>query len=305
MAVTSPVFYYDKLLDNKGNNNNLAYLVSAGGEKVLAKGFVTSDSFGLGVKNHWGGVDGVPGIGGTIASNINSLRSKAAGLSAYAGKAVDVIRSTSNKFGLSDWVEDSQSGILSFIGNALKEAGNRIKDAANFVDTISQNAVESADTYMKLFNGTDIEIPLSFDEYLITDSIEMVNKTAKNKRSTDICLMLSERLRNFAGYFDSNNLDEGLLGYTKAPGGFKTTLKGLKAGAEPEGTYALYYNGYRFRGLLVDSLDIEVSTAKVRVGKGKYRPLYFKIHYNLTPAVKHSTEDFVKWFTGMSSVKPK
>jgi len=289
-------FYFDELLN--GDRNNLAYLVSAGSESnILAKGFINMESFSLEVKNRWGGVDGVPGIGGTISSFANSLRSKVAGWSAYAEKASDSIAALGNKLGINDWLSNSEGTVSSIIEGAIDAVGTTVENLTGRFGEISQTAVESADTYMRLFNGTDVSVPLTFEEYLITDC----DSTNANN---DIDKKLGERLKKFAGYFTESSLTDGFIGYTKAPGNFRTSLDGLKKDSEPQGTYALVYNNYRFRGLLIDDMGIEVSTTKVKIGEGNYRPLYYKIRYTLTPAVKHTTEDFVKWFTGINSVQP-
>jgi len=309
MAEREVTFYYDELLKfgvNYKDMNGLkgpeylqAVLIKGSGSasvgtNIVARGLINESDFTISASNKWGKLEGVPLIGGTVASNLNSLRAKAAGMSVYAKKTVDVILNQAERWGVTDWVGDTLG--IDSIQDEVYKFQNAVGNVTDFVNKASQNAIESADDFMRIFNGSEIEFPHQFTEYLVTDSYDLSKDGA-----VDVHELYLDRIKATIGRYSADGKTGGFIGYTTPPSGFRTSLDGLKNRAHPAGTFTLAFAHYFIRGLLVESVNAEVSTTKVKVENGKskeIRPLYIKLTYNLTPAVKYSIDDLENRFNG-------
>lgn len=280
------IFYLDEALKYDKQKNNQAVLFLAGDNaKRIAIGFSDSESLKINVRHNYEQLDGIMGSIGSQYNTVRKFATKYGTLGSYGLATINSMLGTvTDKLGLGD--DDSD---LSNIVNGAKSATEWISEKASTLNSYAQryfqSSVDSADAYMMIFNGTGVSVSLNMYQYLITDSI-----------NTDINKELSVIVNDLMGDYSAlkNGDQDAFIGYTEPPHHFETKLSAMTPGVEPNGTLTLYINDIRFRGLILEDLELERSKTRVQTNYGE-RPLWVKLEYTFKNVVKYTKDDVLEW----------
>lgn len=274
--MAGPRFFFDdyqmdrNLKWNENQKRNQVRLVNVKDDDIVIKGFTLSESYNIGVQHDFKQLNGFGTIG-TVKDFINKTRETTA-------KVTGAIQGISSGFSLlaNKYLDSGK------FQDIVNDVSSVVNNAGAFIQSYAQGSIDSSDAYMYVFDGTDITIPTRFTQYLITDAF-----------NTDIEAQLIKIFNSLIGEF--SNDDAGFIGYTKAPNGFETSIEGL-SGKAPRGTFTMWYGDYRFPGVVVNSIDIDVSKTRVSVEGGKTKPLYIQIDYGVKPVIKYTKKHLLEWF---------
>ena len=153
-------------------------------------------------------------------------------------------------------------------------------------------SVASSD-YYKVFTGTDVEIPLTFESRLYS-------RVEDGRYITPM-----EQLNNINEYFMgervqvSNENSNSFMFYT-APHGYS----GIKTqGFRPEGTLSLYIGRYiRIDHLVLVSYSYTISREVLRIGTEDKGPLYIDVSFQLMPATVFTSDQVQKMLSTETSL---
>ena len=301
---SNPIFYLDEFLhgdhfynqvrlvgvERKDAKKSPGSKSKTGGQyPVIARGFTTDQEISIGIKHDFQKLDGLEGIG-NLRNIWQTIRRK--GITAAAV--------TQGVFaGLDNWVKNNM-GTDSTLGDFTSGMSNITTDLSGVVQTYLQPDIDTADNWMTIFNGTNINVPVAFEEVLITDNINSSNSASGSLHEGSALGKLKKKLAYLIGEYKVLDKDgNSFIGATTPPNGFKTTLDGLKGGT-PEGTFTLWYGNVRFPGVVVENIDIKMSKARVALTNGQFSPLYITINYVCRPVIKYTKSLLDNWMDAVS-----
>lgn len=294
-------FYLDRYTPNgiKNNKNikfqkgrSIATLKHSNG--TIWKGFVLDEELNISISNEF--ENNSLGLNSFIENKVSPYQRQAAILNAANDRLKDLDTS-----GLSPELAALISSAKNISNDVLDSVNDLVKSITNEeLSTLANSYIDTVDSYLYMFKGTNIDIPAKFSMLLVTDTI-----------NHDIYDDLSEILNFLVGDFVTSDSVGGIIGYQTAPHGYEMSLGALIASNGNEdikGTWTLNLynddnsNGPSFPGLVISGCDLNISSVSCPVrnkgiGGFIYRPMSIQLEFSLKSVIKYTKEILSRYLT--------